>query len=188
MFCCRSHGDIGLLLEYSRGCQGICNHPPLLWIVNNIVTFKLCSQIQTKSKDFAQNQDGWFFNDSSKIVKKFSQMQNLGQLGPENCRAYVFFACFFFLFLFLFLFFPPFFFFFCFFFSPFFLFLFFFFFYSSPDLNLHLYSILHDFSFKNTNFSASERAHPPQPQTPPVCPSMLHQIIPQCRRRMYNPL
>ena len=44
MFCCRSHGDIGLLLEYSRGCQGICNHPPLLWIVNNIVTFKLCSQ------------------------------------------------------------------------------------------------------------------------------------------------
>ena len=21
-------------------------------------------------------------------------MQNLGQLGPENCRAYVFFACF----------------------------------------------------------------------------------------------
>ena len=44
VFCCRSHGDIGLLLEYSRGCQGICNHPPLLWIVNNIVTFKLCSQ------------------------------------------------------------------------------------------------------------------------------------------------
>ena len=73
MFCCRSHGDIGLLLEYSRGCQGICNHPPLLWIVNNIVTFKLCSQIQTKSKDFAQNQNGWFLNDSSKIVKKFSK-------------------------------------------------------------------------------------------------------------------
>ena len=93
MFCCRSHGDIGLLLEYSRGCQGICNHPPLLWIVNNIVTFKLCSQkFKKKSKDFAQNQNGWFFNDSSKIVKKFSQMQNLGQLGPENCRAYVFFA------------------------------------------------------------------------------------------------
>ena len=50
------------------------------------------TEIQTKSKDFAQNQNGWFFNDSSKIVKKFSQMQNLGQLGPENCRAYVFFA------------------------------------------------------------------------------------------------
>ena len=42
------------------------------------------------------------------------------------------------------------------------------FFYSSPDLNLLLYSILHDFSFKNTKFSASERAH--TPQTPPcVC-------------------
>ena len=143
------------------------------------------TEIQTKSKDFAQNQNGWFFNDSSKIVKKFSQMQNLGQLGPENCRAYVFFAwCVFvclFVCLFVLSFFPP-------FFSPFF---FFFFFYSSPDLNLHLYSILHDFSFKNTKFSASERAHPPQ--TPPVCASMqlaltLHQIIPQCRRRMYSPL
>ena len=42
----------------------------------------------------------------------------------------------------------------------FFFFFFFFFFYSSPDLNLHLYSILHDFSFKNTKVSASERAHP----------------------------
>ena len=52
------------------------------------------TEIQTKSKDFAQNQNGWFFNDSSKIVKKFSQMQNLGQLGPENCRAYVFFSFF----------------------------------------------------------------------------------------------
>ena len=50
------------------------------------------TEIQTNSKDFAQNQNGWFFNDSSKIVKKFSQMQNLGQLGPDNCRAYVFFA------------------------------------------------------------------------------------------------
>ena len=59
----------------------------------------LFTEIQTKSKDFAQNQNGlFFFNDSSKIgKKKFSQMQNLGQLGPENCRAYVFFAwCFFF--------------------------------------------------------------------------------------------
>ena len=132
------------------------------------------TEIQTKSKDFAQNQNGWFFNDSSKIVKKFSQMQNLGQLGPENSSAYVFFAWWFFFFSF----------FLSFFFSP-------FFFYSSPDLNLHLYSILHDFSFKNTKFSASERAHPPQ--TPPVCASMqlaltLHQIIPQCRRRMYSPL
>ena len=25
------------------------------------------TEIQTKSKDFAQNQNGWFFNDSSKI-------------------------------------------------------------------------------------------------------------------------
>ena len=188
MFCCRSHGDIGLLLEYSRGCQGICNHPPLLWIVNNIVTFKLCSQkFKPNQKILLKNQNGWFFNDSSKIVKKFSQMQNLGQLGPENCRAYVFFAwCFLFVCLFV-----------CFFLSfflsspSFFSFFFFFFFYPSPDLDLHLYSILHDFSFKNTNFSASERAHPPQ--TPPVCASMqlaltLHQIIPQCRRRMYSPL
>ena len=138
------------------------------------------TEIQTKSKDFAQNQNGWFFNDSSKIVKKFSQMQNLGQLGPENCRAYVFFAwCFLFVCLFVF--------FLSFFLPPFFSF----FFYSSPDLDLHLYSILHDFSFKNTKFSASERAHPPQ--TPTVCASMqlaltLHQIIPQCRRRMYSPL
>ena len=133
------------------------------------------TEIQTKSKDFAQNQNGWFFNDFSKIVKKFSQMQNLGQLGPENCRAYVFFACFCFVFVFVlffvFLFFPLFFFFL---FPP-------LFFYSSPDLNLHLYSILHDFSFKNTKFSASEKAHPPQ--TPPVCASMQlalthHQIIP----------
>ena len=106
-------------------------------------------------------------------------MQNLGQLGPENCRAYVFFACFVCLFV-------------CFLFCFLFVFLLLlFFFYSSPDLNLHLYSILHDFSFKNTKFSASERAHPPQ--TPPVCASMqlaltLHQIIPQCRRRMYSPL
>ena len=54
------------------------------------------TEIQTKSKDFAQNQNGWFSNDSNKIVKKFSQMQNLGRLGPENCRAYVFFSwCFF---------------------------------------------------------------------------------------------
>ena len=111
------------------------------------------TEIQTKSKDFAQNQNGWFFNDSNKIVKKFSQMQNLGQLGPENCRAYVFFAwcgfvCLFVCFCFpLLLFFLSF-------------FLFFFFFYSSPDLNLHWYSILHDFSFKNTKFSASEIAHP----------------------------
>ena len=123
------------------------------------------TEIQTKSKDFAQNQNGWFFNDSSKIVKNFSQMQNLGQLGLEYCRAYVFFAWCVCVFLFVCLF-PPF---------------FLFFFYSSPDLNLHLYSILHDFSFKNTKFSASERAHPPQ--TPPVCASMqlaltLHQIIP----------
>ena len=180
-------GDIGLLLEYSRGCQGICNHPPLLWIINNIVTCKfMFTEIQTKSKDFAQNQNGWFFNDSSKIVKKFSQMQNLGQLGPEYCRAYVFFAWCVYFCLFVCLF-SPFFFFFLF---PLF-FLFSFFFYSSPDLNLHLYSILHDFSFKNTKFSASDKAHPLQ--TPPVCASMqlaltLHQIIPQCRRRMYSPL
>ena len=56
------------------------------------------TKIQPKSKGFAQNQNGWFFSDSSKIVKKFSQMQNLGQWGPENCRAYVFFACFVFVF------------------------------------------------------------------------------------------
>ena len=180
MFCCRSHGDIGLLLEYSRGCQGICNHPPLLWIVNNIVTFKLCSEkFKPNQKMLLKIRNGWFFNDSSKIVEKFSQMQNLGQLGPENCRAHVFFAWCFFFFSLLFFFFL---------FSPFFPF---FFFYSSPDLNLHLHSILHDFSFKNTKFSASERAHPPQ--TPPVCASMqlaltLHQIIPQCRRWMYSPL
>ena len=147
------------------------------------------TEIQPKSKDFAQNQNGWFFNDSSRIVKKFSQMQNLGQLGPENCRAYVvflrvfvcLFVCFFFFF-----------FLFCFFlFFPFFFFLFplTLFFYSSPDLNLHLYSILHDFSFKNTKFSASEKAHPPQ--TPPVCASMQLALTPnhpQCRRRMYSPL
>ena len=86
-------------------------------------------------------------------------MPNMGQLGPENCRAYVFFAwCFFFFFvLFCFVLFSPFF-FLCFF--PLFFLSFLFFFYSSPDLNLHLYSILHDFSFKNTKFSASERAHP----------------------------
>ena len=161
------------------------------------------TEIQPKSKDFALNQNGWFFNDSSNFVKKFSQMQNLGQLGPENCRAYVFFAFFFlfvclffvclfvffvlFCFVFVFCFSPS---FFSFFPSPLFCFVLFFF-YSSPDLNLHLYSILHDFSFKNTQFSASERAHPPQ--TPPVCASMqlaltLHQIISQCRRRMYSPL
>ena len=67
------------------------------------------TEIQTKSNDFAQNQNGWFFNDSSKIVKKVLQMQNLGQLGPENCRAYVFFAWWFFspsFFFFFFLFFP----------------------------------------------------------------------------------
>ena len=153
------------------------------------MTFKLCSQkFKPNQKILLKIRTADFFNDSSKIVKKFSQMQNLGQLGPENCRAYVFFAwCFVCLFVCLFV---------CFFLSfflsfppPF--FPFFFFFYSSPDLHLHLYSILHDFSFKNTKFSASERAHPPQ--TPPVCASMqlaltLHQIIPQCRRRMYSPL
>ena len=140
-------------------------------------------------------------------------MQNLGQLGPENCRVYVFFFvlfCFFFFFFVLFcfvlffvclfdlvFFFGLFCFVFVFCFSSFFFSFFFplpplfFFFNSSPDLNFHLYSILHDFSFKNTQFSASERAHPPQ--TPPVCASMqlaltLHQIISQCRRRMYIPL
>ena len=81
------------------------------------------TEIQTKSKDFAQNQNSCFFNNSSKIVKKFSQMQNLGQLGPENCRAYVFFAwCVGFFFWFCFLFVFPFFFFS--FFFPFFLFFF----------------------------------------------------------------
>ena len=60
------------------------------------------TQIQTKSKDLLKIRNGWFFNDSSKIVKQFSQMQNLGQLGPENCRAYVFFAWFFCLFVFVF--------------------------------------------------------------------------------------
>ena len=163
MFCCRSHRDIGLLLEYSRGCQGICNHPPLLWIVNNIVTFKLCSQkFKPNQKILLKLQNGWFFNDSSKIVKKFSQMQNLGKLGPENCRAYMCFlhgVFFFFLLLLLF-------------FSPFFPFFFLLIAWSkfAHILYKKLYSILHDFSFKNTKFSASERAHPPQ--TPPVCASM----------------
>ena len=134
-------------------------------------------------------------------------MQNLGQFSPENCRAYVFFAWCFVLFCFCFVLFC--FVLFCFvlfcfvlfcfvlgFFFLLFVFplLFFFlppfFFYSSPDLNLHLYSILHDFSFKNTKFSASEGT---SPSDTPVCASMqlaltLHQIIPQCRRRMYSPL
>ena len=130
----------------------------------------MLTEIQPKSKDVAQNQNGWFFNDSGKIVKKFSQMQNLGQLGPENCRAYVFFSwffvCLFVLFCFCSFVFP---FLFSFYFSPFPPVFFFYFFYSSPDLNLHLYSILHDFSFKNTKFSASERAHPPHTDTPCVC-------------------
>ena len=72
------------------------------------------------------------FNDSSKSLSKIPQ------------ELWVFFACFFFVF-------PL-------------LLLLFFFFYSSPDLNLCLYSphILHDFSFKITKFSASDRTHPPQ--------------------------
>ena len=184
MFCCRSHGDgdIGL---------GICNHPPLLWIVNNIVTFKLCSQkFNPNQKILLKIRTADFLMILAKLYKKISQMQNLGQLGPENCRAYVFFACFLFVCFVLFLFFV---------FPLFFLFIFPpppLFSYSSPDLNLHLYSIFHIARFqfqkyKNTKFSASERAHPPQ--TPPVCASMqlaltLHQIIPQCRRRKYSPL
>ena len=68
------------------------------------------TKIQTKSKDFAQNQNGWFFNDSSKIVKKFSQMQNLGQLGPERTVGPMCFlrgVFFFFFFPFFFFFLPP---------------------------------------------------------------------------------
>ena len=69
--------------------------------LDTVVTFKLCSQkFKPNQKILLKIRNGWFFNDSSKIVKKFSQMQNLGQLGPENCRAYVFFAWCFFVFVF----------------------------------------------------------------------------------------
>ena len=88
----------------------------------------------------------------------------MGQLGPENCRAYVFFACFLFVCLF------------CFCFSPsFFLSIFlpfsplFFFFYSSPDLNLHLYSILHDFSFKNIKIQNFQLLRGHIPLRHPLC-------------------
>ena len=66
-------------------------------------------------------------------------------------------------------------------------------FYPSPALNLRLkvFTKLHDFSCKNTKFSSfSSGAHPPQ--TPPVRASeqlaiTRHQIIPQCRKRIYAP-
>ena len=159
------------------------------------------TEIQTKSKDFAQNQNGWFFNDSIKIVKKFSQMQNLGQLGPEYCRAYVFVAwcvcvcvCVFFCLFILFCFvcFPLLFFFFLSF-SPFFLFPFFFFlliawskFALQCDIPYCTISVS-----KIQNFQLLRGQIPPR--HPSVCASIqlaltLHQIIPQCRRRIYSPL
>ena len=69
----------------------------------------------------------------------------------------------------------------------------FFFFSSSPDLNFCLYSpyILQNFRFKNTKFSASDRAHPTQ--TPPMpCVQACNwrwrstKFTPHCRRRVYS--
>ena len=85
------------ILVYPSNIQGDAKAYVIIPIVVNSKQYcdfqvMFTTEIQPKSKDFAQNQNSWFFNDSSKIVKYFSQ--NLGQLGPENCRAYVFFACF----------------------------------------------------------------------------------------------
>ena len=137
------------------------------------------TEIQTKSKDFAQNQNGWFFNDSNKIVKKFSQMQNLGQLGPENCRAYVFFAWCGFVCLFLF--------------SPSFVFSFFFPFFFLLIAWSKFALIFHIARFQFQKYKIFSFWEGTSPSDTPVCASMqlaltLHQIIPQCRRRMYSPL
>ena len=58
----------------------------MLWIVNNIVLSSYVHRNSTQIKRFCSKSERLIFlNDSSEFVKKFSQIQNLGQLGPENC-------------------------------------------------------------------------------------------------------
>ena len=59
MFCCRSHGDIGL---YSSNIHGDAKAYVIIPIVLNSKQYcdfqVMFTEIQTKSKDFAQNQNG----------------------------------------------------------------------------------------------------------------------------------
>ena len=98
----------------------------------------------TQSKNFALNRNCWFLMILAKFYQKFLPNAKFGPVRPKELC--VFFLCVF----------------------PFF-FCYFFFFNSSPDLNFCLYSpyILQNFHFKNTKFSASDRARPTQ--TPPIC-------------------
>ena len=148
---------------------------------------------QPKSKDFDLNWNGWFLMILAKFKKKILPNGKFGSVRPKELCVYVFFFfvlffvlfCFVFVFMFCFvfvfvfvlflfcfcLFFICFLFVFVFCFSLFSFFFLSFFLYSSPDLEFALiFPILHDFSFKNTKFSASERAHPPP--TSPLCASV----------------
>ena len=129
-------------------------------------------KIQPKSKDFCLNRNYWFLMILAKFYQKFLPNAKFGPVRPKELC--VFFLCVF----------------------PLLLLLLLFFFYSSPDLNFCLYSpyILQDFRFKNTTFSASDRAHRSPSDTPyAMCASVqlmltLHQIHPppHCRRRVYS--
>ena len=131
------------------------------------------TEIQPKSKDFALNRNCWFLMILAKFYQKFLPNAKFGPVKPKELC--VFFLCV----------------------SPLLLLLLPLFFYSSPDLNFCLYSpyILQDFRFKNTTFSASDRAHRSPSDTPyAMCASMqltltLHQNTPpppHCRRREYS--
>ena len=123
----------------------------------------------TQSKDFALNRNCWFLMILAKFYQKFLPNSKFGPVRPKELC--VFFLCVFPLLLLL------------------------FFFNSSPDLNFCLYSpyILQNFRFKNTKFSASDRAHPTQTRTLyAMCASVqltltLHQIHPPLSKSGVQP-
>ena len=100
--------------------------------------FRLCSQkFKTNQKILlwiGTADFEWFWQN---FIKNSSQMQNLAQLGPKNCVCFFFFV-----------------------FSPLLLLLHFFLLIAWSKFLLIF--PLQDFRFKNTKFSASDRAHPSQ--------------------------
>ena len=101
--------------------KGMALHPPLLWMVNNGVTFELCSQkfnlnqqilLKSERLIFCSKSERLIFKDLANIYQKFVPNEKFGPVSPkELCVCLHVFSVFF-----------PF---------P-------FFFYSWPDLNLRL--------------------------------------------------
>ena len=132
--------------------------------------FKLCSQKFNPIKRFCSKSELLIFNDTGKMLSKFLPNAKFGPVRPKELC--VFFLCVFPLLLLLLLFFN-----------------------SSPDLNFCLYSnyIYLNFRFKNTKFSASDRAHVPLRH--PLCHVCKRAIDadappnsppPHSRRRVYS--